>query len=76
MGAAIRGAATGDLQPFVISHANDWLGYAVSAGEYERGGYEACMSFHGSDFSAWLVREAGATLDMLDARSGAELESP
>ncbi|MFQ5513362.1 MAG: neutral/alkaline non-lysosomal ceramidase N-terminal domain-containing protein [Myxococcota bacterium] len=48
---------------FVIAHANDWLGYVVSAERYRRGGYEACMSFFGEGFAERLVREAHELVD-------------
>lgn len=43
---------------FVVAHANDWLGYAVDEAEFDRGGYEACMSLHGREFGRWLVEQA------------------
>ncbi len=33
--------------PLVISFANEWLGYILTREEYEAGGYEATLSFHG-----------------------------
>jgi hypothetical protein len=45
---------------FVIAHANDWLGYAVVRSEFERGGYEPCLSLHGAGFGAWLAEQARA----------------
>lgn len=39
---------------FVVSHANDWTGYALTPDEYDGGGYEACLSFHGRDLANWL----------------------
>ena len=55
----------GDV-PFVIAHANDWLGYAVTPDDYRHGGYEACLSFFGPGFGPWLVEQAEATLAVLD----------
>jgi hypothetical protein len=52
---------------FVVSHANDWIGYVVTADGYRQGGYEACFSFHGPDFADWLVAEATETLRLLAA---------
>ncbi len=54
---------------FVISHADDWLGYVVSPEAYARGGYEACLSFHGPGLGAWLVESAAETARLLDSRA-------
>jgi len=32
-----------------VALVNDWVGYILTAAEYERGGYEATVSFHGPD---------------------------
>ena len=53
---------------FVVSHANDWIGYVVTADGYRSGGYEACLSFHGPEFADWLVTEVAETLRLLSAR--------
>lgn len=59
--------------PFVIAHANDWIGYVVTPPNYQRGGYEACMSFHGPGGGPWLVEEATETLRLLESgESGVE----
>ena len=58
--------------PFVVAHANDWMGYAVSPEEYARGGYEACMSFFGPDFGPWLVDEAVRTAERVWPGGGGE----
>jgi hypothetical protein len=68
-GESIRAGLPPGRVPFVIAHANDWIGYVVTPATYERGGYEACMSLHGPEFGPWLVDEALATLRALDARS-------
>jgi len=52
--------------PMAVAHANDWLGYAVDADAYARGGYEPTLSFFGSGFGAWLLDQADATLDGLE----------
>jgi hypothetical protein len=33
----------------VVGHANGWVGYALEAEDYDRGGYEATLCFHGRD---------------------------
>lgn len=32
-----------------VALVNDWVGYILTAAEYEKGGYEATVSFHGPD---------------------------
>ena len=54
--------------PFVVAHANDWAGYAVTESAYARGGYEACLSFRGPGFGAWLVQAADDALEGLNER--------
>lgn len=44
-----------EQKQMVLTHANDWLGYLLTPGEYEIGGYEACMELYGSDFAPYLV---------------------
>jgi neutral ceramidase len=60
---------------FVVAHADDWLGYVVSAERYRRGGYEACLSFHGPGLAAWLIEEAGTTARLLESRPLSQLGS-
>jgi hypothetical protein len=66
VGAALRKAGSSDAVG-VVALANDWIGYAVTRGEYERGGYEACMSFAGADGASWLVDGASRTLALLES---------
>ncbi len=33
----------------IVSFVNRWLGYVLTADEYEKGGYEASLSFHGAN---------------------------
>ncbi len=65
LGDAIRAQVDPELDAFVITHANDWIGYAVTERNYAAGSYEACMSFHGPRFGPWLVSAAGQTLRLL-----------
>jgi hypothetical protein len=69
LGASLRARTDNASVPFVVAHANDWMGYAVAPDEYERGGYEACMSFFGPGIGPWLVDEAQATAAQLEPRS-------
>ncbi len=66
LGEAIRAAAPAGSVAFVVAHAGDWLGYAVTPAAWERGGYEACSSLHGPDFGPWIVGSAGRALRSLD----------
>ena len=68
LGERIRRRMRPDRVPFVIAHANDWLGYAVAPDAYRRGGYEACLSFHGPGLGPWLVEEATETLRLLESQ--------
>jgi neutral ceramidase len=52
----------------VVSHANDWLGYLVMPEDFDRGGYETCLSFHGRDLGPRFVAEAVAALEAVRAR--------
>jgi hypothetical protein len=54
----------------VVAHADDWLGYALTAEDYETGGYEAGMSFFGRGLGAWLIEESGRAVRSLDEMRG------
>jgi hypothetical protein len=43
--ARIRSRVSGPLM--LIAHANDWLGYLLEPDDYQAGGYESCLGFHG-----------------------------
>ncbi len=45
-----------------VSLANDSLGYVLTPADYARGGYEACMSFYGTQFGAFFEQHALATV--------------
>jgi hypothetical protein len=66
LGQSIRERAGGGGPLFVVAHANDWLGYAVTPEAWESGSYESCLSLHGPEWGPWLVDEALATLRALD----------
>jgi hypothetical protein len=68
VGKRLRAQVSGGEGTFIVSHANDWIGYVVTADGYRDGGYEACFSFHGPDFADWLVTEVAETLRLLSAR--------
>ncbi|MCW5938290.1 MAG: hypothetical protein KF884_07935 [Fimbriimonadaceae bacterium] len=39
----------------VVSHANGWVGYVLEPADYDRGGYEGTLSFHGREASVRFV---------------------
>lgn len=43
----------------VVSHVNGWIGYVLESDDYDRGGYEATLSFHGRE-TGERVYEASA----------------
>ena len=44
----------------VISHTNGWIGYILEPDDYDRGGYEATMSFHGRETGLRVLESAKA----------------
>lgn len=48
---------------FVISQANDYMGYVLPEKRYKEGGYEARMHFHGPKVAELFVKK---TLEMID----------
>ncbi len=65
LGDAARALADAPVT-LAVSHANDWLGYAVDAHAYGRGGYEPALSFFGPGFGDWLLEQMDATLAGLE----------
>lgn len=53
-----RGRAMGFREVLVVSHVNGWMGYILSPRDYDRGGYEANLAFHGR-LQANAVVDAG-----------------
>ncbi len=47
----------------VVSHVNGWLGYILSPENYDKGGYEATLAFHGRELSGKVVAAATAAID-------------
>ncbi len=66
LGDAIRSALPPDRIPLLVSHANDWLGYALAEEDYATGGYEADLSLFGPGFGEWLVGRSVAVSRELD----------
>jgi len=71
VGERLRANLPAGLTPFVVAHANDWLGYVVDAPTYGRGGYESCLCFFGAASADWLTQAAAETSRELDAEAGA-----
>lgn len=50
---------------FVVSQANDYIGYVLSNRDYHHGGYEASLSFYGDNIDTVLVNEITRIADMI-----------
>ncbi|OHB76909.1 MAG: hypothetical protein A2W31_11775 [Planctomycetes bacterium RBG_16_64_10] len=59
---------TGAPCPTIGGLANEWVGYILSPGEYSKGGYEASVSFYGSQLGATIVDGALAGIRRLAAQ--------
>jgi hypothetical protein len=76
IGDAARRLAPPGCLPFVVAHANDWLGYAVTPDDYATGGYEADLSLSGQDFGAWLLAHAAAVARRLGEEASTAGKAP
>jgi hypothetical protein len=56
------GANLGFRSTVVVSHANGWIGYVLEPEDYDKGGYEAALSFHGRETSLRVLEAAQAGL--------------
>lgn len=63
------GRRLGFSSVLVVSHVNGWIGYILEPEDYDRGGYEASLAFHGRQTGAKVVLAARAALDALVGRS-------
>jgi hypothetical protein len=59
------GANLGFPHTVVVSHTNGWIGYVLEPEDYDRGGYEAALSFHGRETSQRVIEAAEAGLKKL-----------
>lgn len=48
-----------------VSHCNGWIGYVLTPEDYDRGGYEAALSFNGRSTSQRVVEAAGKAMTAL-----------
>lgn len=51
-----KARAAGIEYPVVVSFANEWLGYILTAEEYALGEYEATLSFHGPTLADEILK--------------------
>jgi len=60
LGRKIRsiGLGLGFRAVLTVSHCNGWMGYILSPEDYDRGGYEASLAFHGREFGNRIVAKA------------------
>jgi len=63
------GRRMGFKSVLVCSHVNGWMGYILAPEDYDRGGYEATLSFYGRDEGAKVVQAGIAALKQLSAKS-------
>jgi hypothetical protein len=68
LGAQIRAEIGSGRVRFAISHAGDWIGYAVTPEVWQARTYEGCLSLHGPELGPWLVDQVRQTLRLLDSR--------
>lgn len=65
------------LRVAVTSHVNGWIGYILSEPDYDRGGYEAQLSMHGSKTGTHLVQASRSLLKRLSyPKPGTGVQKP
>ena len=65
------GYKLGLKQIVVTSHTNGWMGYILEPKDYQRGGYEATLAFHGANAADRVVEAAEKLFQNLSTlRSG------
>lgn len=62
------GLARGFEAVLTVSHVNGWLGYLLEPEDYDRGGYEASLNFHGRMTGERVIEAAHKALDELAKR--------
>lgn len=67
LGRAIKayGLSLGFREVLVVSHVNGWMGYILMREDYDRGGYEATLSFYGRKEGEKVVQAADEALRRL-----------
>ncbi len=80
LGRRIRaaGLAQGFRAVLTVSHVNGWAGYILDPSDYDRGGYEASLGFHGRLLGDRLVRAVTTAFGVFRRRGLAEskLDNP
>ncbi len=61
----VLAATLGFPHSFVISHTNGWIGYILTPEDYDKGGYEATLSFNGKETSTKVVEAVERALKRL-----------
>lgn len=61
-------ASVGPRWGFIISQANDYIGYVITRDQYREGGYEAKMSFFGPGLAGLIKGEVLGMVQELDAQ--------
>jgi neutral ceramidase len=64
------GESLGFSSVLVCSHVNGWMGYILDRHDYDRGGYEATLSFYGRNEGQKVVDAAIGAMKKLVDRSG------
>lgn len=69
-------AAQASLFPLIVGLATNWIGYILTPEDYDEGGYEGSLAFHGRETGLRVVEAASRALDRIRAsRSGSEAAS-
>lgn len=69
---ALAGRGMGFSSVWVISHVNGWIGYILTSDDYARGGYEATLSFYGTETGGRVVDAATRTLRKLASEADSQ----
>jgi neutral ceramidase len=59
----------------VVSHVNGWIGYILEPEDYDRGGYEATLSFNGRETGLRVIEAAARALRALGAQRSSTARS-
>lgn len=51
----------------VLSHVNGWIGYILEPEDYQKGGYEATLSFHGPGIADRVVQAASVAISRFES---------
>ncbi|HMS54350.1 MAG TPA: hypothetical protein PKA27_03025 [Fimbriimonadaceae bacterium] len=62
------GRRIGFTSVLVVSHVNGWIGYILKPDDYDRGGYEASLAFHGRLTGDKVTEAAESALNQLAGR--------